>query len=192
MPTTSRGLNGALFIPLAATLLIIGEVLLQNYIHYDISVQNFKINSDAYALTACFNFVLLLFIHYSFFKALRKSNNQEKNLRIGLQKALLEAEEISTAKTNFLTTMSHELRTPLNAIIGMTNILLMENPKATQMESLNILRFSADNLMATINDVLDFNNINNEKITPENRAFKIEELIAGIMGTFQPEAKRSA
>jgi CheY-like chemotaxis protein len=74
-------------------------------------------------------------------------------------------------------------------MIGMTNILLMENPKPAQKENLNILHFSADNLMATINDILDFNKINNEQITLKKRAFQMEELIANIMGTFQPAAK---
>jgi signal transduction histidine kinase/ActR/RegA family two-component response regulator len=183
------GAKWGIIYSLTSTLPVIGEVLLQNYTNYDISLQHLTINNNAYALTSCFNFSLLLFIHYSFFRALRKSNRQEINLRIGLQKALAEAEELSLAKTNFLTTMSHELRTPLNAMIGMANILLMENPKPAQKENLNILRFSADNLMATVNDILDFNKINSEKITLEKQPFQIEQLIANIMGTFKPAAK---
>lgn len=183
------GAKSGIIYSLISTLPVIGEMVLQNYTNHDLSFQHLTINNNAFTLVSCFNFSLLLFIHYSFFRALRKSNNQEKNLRIGLQKALLEAEELSAAKTNFLTTMSHELRTPLNAMIGMTNILLMENPKPSQKENLNILRFSADNLMSTVNDILDFNKINNEQITLEKRVFKMEELVANIMGTFQPSAK---
>jgi signal transduction histidine kinase/ActR/RegA family two-component response regulator len=183
------GAKWGIIYSLVGTLPIIGDVLLQNYTNYDFSVHHLTINNNAFALTSCFNFSLLIFIHYSFFRALRKSNRQEINLRIGLQKALHEAEELSAAKTNFLTTMSHELRTPLNAMIGMTNILLMENPKPAQKENLNILHFSADNLMATVNDILDFNKINNEQITLEKQAFQMGALIANIMGTFQPAAK---
>lgn len=183
------GAKSGIIYSLISTLPVIGEMVIQNYTNHDLSFQHLTINNNAFTLVSCFNFSLLLFIHYSFFRALRKSNNQEKNLRIGLQKALLEAEELSAAKTNFLTTMSHELRTPLNAMIGMTNILLMENPKPSQKENLNILRFSADNLMSTVNDILDFNKINNEQITLEKRVFKMEELVANIMGTFQPSAK---
>ncbi|MGF7080740.1 ATP-binding protein [Mucilaginibacter sp. UYCu711] len=183
------GAKWGIIYSLVSTLPIIGDVLLENYTNYDITLQHLTINGNAFTLTSCFNFSLLIFIHYSFFRALRKSTRQEINLRIGLQKALADAEELSTAKTNFLTTMSHELRTPLNAMIGMTNILLMENPKPAQKENLNILRFSADNLMATVNDILDFNKINNEKITLEKQAFQMEELIANIMGTFKPAAK---
>ncbi|WP_222537079.1 histidine kinase dimerization/phospho-acceptor domain-containing protein [Pedobacter polysacchareus] len=51
---------------------------------------------------------------------------------------------MAAAKTNFLTTMSHELRTPLNVVIGMTNILLEDNPSDRQRKNLNILSFSAE------------------------------------------------
>jgi signal transduction histidine kinase/ActR/RegA family two-component response regulator len=167
---------------------LISGVLVESYTNYNIGFQHLEVNNNAYALTACFNFTLLLYIHYSFFRALNKANAVEKNLRANLQQAVLEAEELGTAKTNFLTTMSHQLRTPLNAVVGMTNILLMESPKPSQKSNLNILRFSAENLMATVNDILDFNKINNETITLEERVFQPAELITNVMDAFKPVA----
>jgi signal transduction histidine kinase/ActR/RegA family two-component response regulator len=178
---------GAIY-SLISILPLIGHVLLENYSNFDIPLQQLVINHHAYALTACFNFTLLLFIHYSFFRALNKAIVVEKKLKTNLQNALLEAEELATAKTNFLTTMSHQLRTPLNAVVGMTNILLMENPKPSQKSNLNILRFSAENLMATVNDILDFNKINNETIKLEKRIFQPADLIANVVEAFNPVA----
>jgi signal transduction histidine kinase len=175
---------------LISILPLISGVLLENYSNHSIALRHLTFNKQAYALTVCFNFALLLYIHYSFFRALSKSATKEKYLRENLQKALHAAEELALAKTNFLTTMSHELRTPLNAVVGMTNILLMENPKPSQKENLNILRFSADNLMATVNDILDFNKINNEKIILEKRVFAPAELLANIVAAFRPEASQ--
>jgi signal transduction histidine kinase/ActR/RegA family two-component response regulator len=173
---------------LISVLPLIIDVLVENFSHYHFGLRNMAINTQAYVFTGCFNFALLLYVHYSFFRALNKSNDIEKKLRSNLQQALLEAEELATAKTNFLTTMSHQLRTPLNAVVGMTNILLMENPRPGQKSNLNILRFSAENLMATVNDILDFNKINNETITLEERVFQPVELITNVIDAFKPVA----
>ena len=75
------------------------------------------------------------------------------------QKSLIrardEAQKASLAKAEFLSTMSHEIRTPLNAVIGMSYILLEEEPRPDQVENLDILKFSAENLLSLVNDVLD-------------------------------------
>jgi PAS domain S-box-containing protein len=71
----------------------------------------------------------------------------ERQLKIEKRKA----EEASSAKEQFLSTMSHELRTPMNAVIGMTHLLLKDDPKEGQIENLKTLRFSAENLMHIIN-----------------------------------------
>lgn len=104
----------------------------------------------------------------------------EQNLIIAKQKA----EEAATAKQQFLSTMSHEIRTPLNAVIGMTHLLLQENPREDQMEYLNALKFSGENLLVLINDILDFSKIDAGKVYFEEISFSIKDLIHGIKQTF--------
>lgn len=70
-------------------------------------------------------------------------------------------------KSEFLSTMSHEIRTPLNAVIGMTHLLLKSNPREDQEEQLGVLLFSARNLLSIVNDILDYNKIEEGKITFE-------------------------
>lgn len=70
-------------------------------------------------------------------------------------------------KSEFLSTMSHEIRTPLNAVIGMTHLLLKSNPRDDQQEQLGVLLFSAKNLLSIVNDILDFNKMEEGKITLE-------------------------
>ncbi|RZM04960.1 MAG: PAS domain S-box protein, partial [Pedobacter sp.] len=55
-----------------------------------------------------------------------------------------QALQLSEAKEMFLSVMSHEIRTPLNAVIGMTYLLLENEPSVSQIEDLNILKFSAE------------------------------------------------
>jgi PAS domain S-box-containing protein len=100
------------------------------------------------------------------------------------QKALIEAKEnaLQTAltKTNFLSTMSHEIRTPMNAVIGLTNLLLQESPKKDQIENLKTLKFSGENLLVLINDILDYNKIEAGKLNIEKIEFSLNEVIHNI------------
>ncbi len=104
----------------------------------------------------------------------------EQNLIIAKQKA----EEAAIAKQQFLSTMSHEIRTPLNAVIGMTHLLLQEDPREDQLEYLNALKFSGENLLVLINDILDFSKIDAGKVFFEEISFNIKELLNGIKQTF--------
>jgi PAS domain S-box-containing protein len=94
-----------------------------------------------------------------------------------LKEAKEKAEEGSKAKSMFLSTMSHEIRTPMNAIIGLTNLMLEENPREDQVESLNLLKFSGENLLAIINDILDFNKIEAGKVELEEITFNLKEIL---------------
>ncbi len=109
----------------------------------------------------------------------------EQQLKIEKQKA----EQASTAKELFLSTMSHELRTPMNAVIGMTHLLLAEDPKVEQVDNLKTLQFSAENLLHIINDILDFSKIEAGKIELENENFAIQNLVSNTVEAFKLKAK---
>jgi two-component system sensor histidine kinase/response regulator len=98
------------------------------------------------------------------------------------------AEEASRFKSDFLSIMSHEIRTPMNAVIGTTNLLLSDDPKPGQLEYLNILKFSADNLMAIINDILDYNKIEAGKLKLNKLKFNIHHLAEKIRQSFLSKA----
>jgi signal transduction histidine kinase/CheY-like chemotaxis protein len=84
-----------------------------------------------------------------------------------LNKARRDAEQGLLAKSDFLSNMSHEIRTPLNSVIGLSNILLENKPREDQKEQLNVLLFSANNLLSIVNDILDYNKIEAGKINFE-------------------------
>jgi two-component system sensor histidine kinase/response regulator len=86
------------------------------------------------------------------------------------------AERSSKFKSDFLSIMSHEIRTPMNAVIGTTNLLISDDPKPEQLEYLNILRFSGENLLAIINDILDYNKIEAGKLDLNQQKFNIHHL----------------
>lgn len=86
----------------------------------------------------------------------------------------------SKVKSEFLSTMSHEIRTPMNAVIGMTHLLMEEDPKKEQVENLEILKFSAENLMTLINDILDFSKIEAGKVQLEKIDFSLRALVNSV------------
>lgn len=111
--------------------------------------------------------------------AIMDIDDQKKTER-ELIKAKELAEAAAIAKSQFLSTMSHEIRTPMNAVIGFTHLLLQQNPKPEQMEYLNILKFSAENLLVLINDILDFSKIEAGKIEFEEVDFNVLSLLENI------------
>jgi len=105
----------------------------------------------------------------------------ERKLRRDKEKA----ERAALAKQDFLSTMSHEIRTPLNVVVGMTRLLMDENPKSSQMEYLKSLQFSANHLLVIINDILDFSKIESGKIKLEKISFSPREVAEGIANAFK-------
>jgi PAS domain S-box-containing protein len=112
----------------------------------------------------------------------------KKKTEIELITAKEEALQLSRAKDMFISVMSHEIRTPLNAVIGMSHLLLEESPLASQKENLQILKFSAENLMTLINDVLDFAKIETGNIELEKTRVDMGELIQSITASMQYKA----
>ncbi|MEL6629864.1 MAG: response regulator [Bacteroidota bacterium] len=122
------------------------------------------------------------------FQTLSRDITFRKEAETALIEAKNKAEEASKAKADFLSTMSHEIRTPMNAVIGLTHILLQENPREDQVEALSTLHFSAENLLSLINDILDFSKIEAGKINMEYRPLQLKALLRGIVQTFEPKA----
>ncbi|MBR9853386.1 MAG: response regulator [Algicola sp.] len=92
------------------------------------------------------------------------------------------------AKTNFLSTVTHELRTPLYAVTGLTHLLLEENPSEHQKEHLKSLKFSGEYLLNFINDILQINKIDADKLEPLNIEFKLEKVLSDVMESLQQNA----
>lgn len=121
--------------------------------------------------------------------AIIRDITERKQFEEALIKAKKNAEQMAIAKTNFLSTMSHEIRTPMNAVIGLTNLLIQENPKPEQVESLKVLKFSGENLLVLINDILDFNKIESGRIEFEKMNFSIQEVTNSIKEGLNIKAK---
>ncbi|MDO7171863.1 ATP-binding protein [Mariniflexile sp. AS56] len=110
-----------------------------------------------------------------------KTNNMlhKKNGELIIAKE--KAELASKTKANFLSTVTHELRTPLYAVTGLSNMLLEENPKPEQVQHLKSLKFSGDYLLTFINDILQINKIEANKVDIEPEPFNLKKKINNII-----------
>jgi signal transduction histidine kinase len=114
-----------------------------------------------------------------------QSNSLLKEKNNELIVAKNRAEEASKARSEFLSTVSHELRTPLNAINGITHLLLEENPKKSQMHYLLSLKFSGNYLTTFINDILEINKIDSNKLEIEYINFNLKQLLSNIQNSLK-------
>lgn len=131
---------------------------------------------------------ILSLLSFSLYKnnKIRTSTNKllkDKNKELTLEKE--KAERASKARADFLSTVSHELRTPLNAINGITYLLLHEKPKASQLNYLKSLEFSGNYLLNFINDILEINRLESDKVFIEKINFNLLELCENISASFK-------
>jgi PAS domain S-box-containing protein len=99
------------------------------------------------------------------------------------------AEQEAKAKSDLISMISHEIRTPLNAILGVGHLLGMTELTAPQQKFVRILRSSSESLLGLINDILDFSKIEAGKVSLEERAVDLRELVQGLADNLRVKAE---
>lgn len=129
--------------------------------------------------------IIILLGLYKISRSRRKLNKDllEKNKELLIAKE--EAERLSILKTKFFSTISHELRTPLYGVIGLTSILMEDKSLVKHESDLKSLKFSADYLLALINDVLQMNKMESNLLKLEKLPFNLKDLMESIVKSFE-------
>lgn len=152
------------------------------------SLNKSKIIVLLFGVVFCFLLLLLytLFRNNNFKK---KANEKLSQTNMELLVAKEKAEEANILKSQFVSTISHELRTPLYGVVGITNMLLDEHKELTNSPHLSSLKFSARYLLSLVNDILQINKIEDNRIILESLTFNVSDEINMVKSSLSFLAK---
>lgn len=139
-------------------------------------------------------FVVLLLLLLSLLKNNKLRDKKNAELKLAnqeLQIAKEAADRASLLKSQFVSTITHELRTPLYGVVGITNIIIDEHKELANSPHLNSLKFSAGYLLSLVNDLLQINKIEENRVILEAMIFNIGDEIRTIVDSLQFIAKKN-
>ncbi len=116
------------------------------------------------------------------FTAFVRDITERKENEEALKEARALAERNADAKTQFLSSMSHEIRTPLNAVIGISHLLVKTDLSVKQKGYVTDVQLAANNLLGLINNILDFQKIDEGHLELEQVVFDLKDLLEELIG----------
>ncbi len=174
------GSMGGIIYSVLSTLPVLLLIFLKGNMEVYFAGSGQEFASPGHEIIILLNFISILLSHYLFFEAFRQNLAEKEQLNAQLQESIAEARKLAETKSNFLSTMSHELRTPLNSVVGITELLAEDAPHERQKENLKILQSSTLDLLSLINNVLDINKIDSDRLELETVSFQLADFMSNI------------
>ena len=90
-------------------------------------------------------------------------------------------EEINRRTEDFLANVSHELRTPINAVTGISSVMLKNETDPEKKKDIFTIQMAGQRLFGQIEDILDYTEIDNEKISISEEAYMISSIVNDVI-----------
>ena len=97
-----------------------------------------------------------------------------------LEEALARANAATLAKSRFLAMMSHEIRTPMHGVLGLGELLSKTALDAEQARYVSTMQSTGMTLMSLLNGILDFSQIEADRIDLESMPFEPARLLDDV------------
>ncbi len=144
---------------------------------------------------------IAIFNHQSYHQLQQQKQLLEKQVQIQAQQlkdALIAAEAASKSKHDFLGSMSHELRTPLTCVIGLSSTLLQWSSTKDRMplspekqhQYLHLIQQSGRQLLALINNILEFSDVESGKHLLNIQQISLTEVVKHSLHLLQESAAK--
>src|SRR3954470_21177915 len=106
-----------------------------------------------------------------------------------LEVSMEAAEAASRVKSDFVANLSHEIRPPLNGVLGSSHLLLRTSLDKGQREHVETLRACGEQLLGTVNAILDFSKLEAGKLDLESVPFDLRATVRAVMAVHRTEAQ---
>lgn len=117
-----------------------------------------------------------------------KSNLIQSNNE--LQQANEQIHKESNSRERFLKTVAHEFRTPLNGMVGALSLVTAENSLSEiTKEYITIFRHSFYRFKLVVQNILDYQQLQDRSIELQVGIFSLEEMLKSISALYKGEAK---
>ena len=106
-----------------------------------------------------------------------------------LQNIHLELIRAQSHKDEFIASVGHELRTPMNAILGLNPVLRDQvGDIAQDTERVDMIRESTQHLLALVNDILDFSQLQAQRMRLGVEPYALQDSFAEMAQTLNQQA----
>jgi signal transduction histidine kinase len=110
--------------------------------------------------------------------------------RLLVMRDVTDERQAERLKSDLMSTVSHELRTPLASVLGYAELLrTREMDPAARGRILGVVHREAQRLSALIDDFLDLQRIEEDRLRLERRPFRVDELLDEQVRTFRGQSE---
>ncbi len=132
--------------------------------------------------TRLFLHLVLVYMAGRLLKIMGQSRVKERKTT---EDMIVRLESMNRRTEDFLANVSHELRTPINVVTGITAVMLKNEEDTEKKRDIRAIQMAGQRLFDQIEDILDYTEIDNCKMTVSEEAYMISSIVNDVISENQ-------